>query len=515
MIERLSLKFIWLLVPLFWTVTLLGVQFNQDVPKLNLFCGLALLFFLNLTNINENKKGCFWLIIASLFIFSFFVSAHDYGVLIFALACGGIFLLSHTQSSSYITLLIIALGAFSNLSFVTNTNIQEVQYDFLSCYNYIEYIQENHLKFWQENPILTRPGYSAYHPILHYLIAASIISGSKLIGASHIAANEAFQVVLVGYMLWYYVLSARIFELLKLPRAVMFALLSFICLFPSYNAIAGLINNDCLLLPLQAGTVYYALLYYLHGQKKNLFWIWLFMTAACLTKLSGILTLPMVAVALLGRLIKEKKIKIFYDLCGFSVLLLLGISLWPLYQHYHLHINADFVPPQEHLTLTPFSFWQRFSPLKAFIYEQMFYDDYGPNFWETLTKTALFGQWTFAGRGIEIMTLIRFMILGYKLFNAMIIIAVIYLLCQYKDKQILLIILSLLLALLGGLLAFSLKHPYMCNQDFRYIAILPLSYALIFGLFIPQLPKIGQRFLISLLIGFGFLACFIWFWVSR
>ena len=54
----------------------------------------------------------------------------------------------------------------------------------------------------------------------------------------------------------------------------------------AYHAIAGgFFNNDCLLLPLQAGTVYYSLLY---GPKKNLARILLFATAERSTKLSAV-----------------------------------------------------------------------------------------------------------------------------------------------------------------------------------------------------------------------------------
>lgn len=443
------------------------------------------------------------------------IAAYYWGVLLFALVLLICYFLGDKKDTNGVAFLIIALGGFCNLSFVTNTNIGSVQYDFLSCYNYIEYVMENHLMFWQENPLLTRPSYSAYHPILHYLIAGFMVMSGEAIGASRAAANEALQVLIVGYMVWYYVICYKILDLLAFKPAVKLVLLAFIALFPVYNALAGFINNDCLLLPLQAGAVYYALLYYFNGGKKNLFLIWLFITLACLTKLSGVLVLPMVGVVLLLRLFKEKKRKVFFEQIIFGIAILGGVALWPLYQHYQLHIGADFVPPQNHLALAPFSFWERFMPLKAFIYERMFYDDYGENFWETLTKTALFGQWNFSMRGARIMPLITLMILGYKLINALMIIAVSYLLVKAKDKKMMAIFMALLAGLIGGLIAFSVKHPFMCNQDFRYIAILPLSYALILGQFTEQLPPLARRMILVLLSTFGVLSAYIWFFVSR
>ena len=77
-----------------------------------------------------------------------------------------------------------------------------------------------------------------------------------------------------------------------------------------------------------------------------------------------------------------------------------------MYQHYFLNVGFDFVPPQEHLSLKSYGLWQRFNPLGALFYPQMFYNDFGINLWETMTKTALFGQWDFSMRGADIMGLI-------------------------------------------------------------------------------------------------------------
>ena len=511
----MPLKYSWIAMPLFWAVTLCGVHFRLDVSGLNLGFAVLLLWLFNPMKISDKKYLWFGGIVAIIILLTFFISAHYWGVLLFFLAEVICYFLSDKNKTDGIAFLIIALAAFANLSFITNTDIGAVQYDFLSCYNYIEYVMENHLMFWQENPLLTRPSYSTYHPILHYLIAGLAVITGEAFGATRAAANEALQVLTVGYMLWYYVICYKILELLFFKPTVKLVLLAFIVLFPAYNAIAGFINNDCLLLPLMAGSIYHTLRYYFDGKKKELFYIWLYITAACLTKLSGVLVLPITGVALLLRLIKDKRREVFYEQIIFFSAVLAGIMIWLLYQNFVLHISADFVPPQNHLALAPFSFWERFNPLNAFIYERMFYDDYGKNFWETLTKTALFGQWNFAVRGEKIMGLISLMVIGYKLINASMIIGVSYLLIKSKDKKLTAIFIVLLAGLIGGLIAFSVKHPFMCNQDFRYIAILPLSYALILGQFMEQLPLSFRRVIALLLGSFAVLSCYIWFFVSR
>lgn len=172
-------------------------------------------------------------------------------------------------------------AAYFNLSFITNTGHTDVQYDFASCFNYIEYILENNFLFWQENPLLTRPSYSTYHPILHFLLAAGEMRLATVLetgmlnaelpamgaGANMQLAAEATQVcfapICCGIIFW-----PENFAFLPafpggIPRRAGFYLL-----LPGVQRHRGIFNNDCLLLPLQAGTVYYSLLYYRDGGRK-------------------------------------------------------------------------------------------------------------------------------------------------------------------------------------------------------------------------------------------------------
>jgi len=260
--------------------------------------------------------------------------------------------------------------------------------------------------------------------------------------------------------------------------------------------------------------IYYSLCYYQNGGKRNLFYIFLFATLACLTKLSGILVLPFTAVAFLLRMKKYTNKQTFLEVLGFGLLILAGISLWPLYQHFILHVGLSYVPPQQHLSLESYNLWERFSPLGAFLYEKMFYNDFGINLWETMTKTALFGQWDFTLRGALIMPIITLMVWTYKILIAGVIGAIFYLGFKAKNKVLFGLCLVLLISLISGQIAFVLTHPFMCNQDFRYVAVLPLIFMMIMAQFLVQSPPMVQRIAVSLLILFSFLAAFIWQWVS-
>lgn len=561
---------------LFFTTTIAAGIYGLDAAKLNLWLALGLALALNPLGLGGQKLAAWGLCAGIAALAAVMLPARIWGVWLFAafMAAGGMlkgfYPLADDNTNNEAAIpygrLIILTAAYFNLSFITNTGHTDVQYDFASCYNYIEYILENDFLFWRENPLLTRPSYSTYHPILHFLLAAgemrlATILGAGMLnagigadagagmlnagigadagagimvsgaGANMFLAAEAAQVCFCFYMLWYYLLAGKILRFFRLRTAVYCGALAFICFFPAYNAIAGFFNNDCLLLPLQAGTVYYSLLYYRDGGRKSLAFILLFATAAALTKLSGIIVLPLTGAAILLRLWQQRKEPEngrMAETAVFGGLMLAGLAIWPLYQHYFLNVGFDFVPPQEHLSLKGYSLWQRFNPLGALFYPQMFYNDFGINLWETMTKTALFGQWDFSMRGADIMGLITALVLTYKALLVLAVVAAAYLGAKKRQTQALRqtqafwLTMILLAGILAGQVMFGLKHPYMCNQDFRYVAIITLPVALLLAQFLDKVPETGQRVWgtlacgagLALIAAFAFLSAFVWWRIS-
>ena len=509
---------------LFFAASVASGADSFDAARFNLWLALGLAFALNPLKLRGKALAAWGLCGLVGALAGLILPAHIAGVWLFAafLLTGAIFAKTAADNgadkSGGDTLIILAAGFF-NLSLITNTAHTDIQYDFASCFNYIEYILENNFLFWNENPLLNRPSYSAYHPILHFLLAAGEIRLAQAAGADMRTAAEAAQVCFCFYMLWYYFLAGRILRLCGLTGSVRRAALAFVCFFPAYNAIAGFFNNDCLLLPLQAGTVYYALLYYHNGGRKNLLWCGIFATAAALTKLSGVLVLPMVATALFLRWRKAGYgRRIWTELAVFAGLLAGGLAIWPLYQHFRLGVGADFVPPQTHLSLAGYGLWERFNPFGAFFYENRYYNDFGINLWETMTKTALFGQWDFSMRGADILPLIAALELFYKLLLAATWGAAAYFVGGFIFGKKMTAETGLMLVLLGGLLAgqilFGLRHPFMCNQDFRYVALTALPIALLTAQLAAALPAGLKRTLTGLMAAFGVAAATVWWRIS-
>ena len=501
---------------LFFGLTLAANLFNLDNAMLNLWGALAMAVAFNPLRLKNQSLRIWWTMALIAALLPFYLKAHIWSVWIFALFLIFAMLLkrdySKTDVSAYGLLLIMG-GFFFNLSLITNTGHADIQYDFASCFNYIEYILDNHFLFWNENPLLTRPSYSTYHPILHFFLAAAEMRFALLFTDSMQIAAETAQTAFCCYMLWYYLICERILRLFNLQPISYFCGLLLVIFFPAYNAIAGFFNNDCLLLPLQAGTIYYSLLYYQNGERKNLIYLFIFATLAALTKLSALVVLPLTAVILLVRLIQHHDKQTWLEIGLFSICLLGGLAIWPLYQHFFLHVGAAFVPPQEHLSLQPYSYWQRFNPLGAWFYDRMFYNDFGINLWETMTKTALFGQWDFSYRANDIMPLIYMLIWAFKAILLLLWGVVFYFIfCKRTVNSWLAMV--LLMGILAGQVAFGLMHPYMCNQDFRYVAIIPLAWAILLAQFCNFIPHKGQICVLILISVFAFLSAFIWWRIS-
>ena len=409
---------------------------------------------------------------------------------------------------------IILIAFIFNLSFVSNTAISDVSYDFASCYNYMEYILENKFMFFKENPLLTRPSYSSYHPILQFFIGALVLNIGDAITNNRAIANEALQVISCSYMLIYYITANKILEFFNFDKKTHLAILAFICFFPTYNAIAGFINNDTLLLPLQALVIHFSLSYYQNGGMKNVFYIILFNALAQLTKLSSILVLGVVGIVVLLRFVNNKNKQTLNEIFYLALGIIIGCLIWPMYQYFVLGLEFGFVPPQSHLSLEKYSLFEKYAPHKAIFYDRIFYEDFGINLWETLTKTALFGQWNFSHRAKNIMWSVYTLIILYKMIIVLNISGFIYLcIKQYKNVNFGFIF-CLIVPLFLGMIAFVIKHPYMCNQDFRYIAILPLPLAIISGLFMQNLNKTSNTIINILYCLFSFCSCFVWWFVS-
>lgn len=499
---------------IFYFSTLLGTLYGFDIQKSNFLLYMVVILGFNIFNFS--KKNIIVLVLVGMisFISSLFFDNNKYIFYLFWVFMLFLLYFIDKKNDDLMGRYIILVALFFNLSFITNTSIRDVQYDFPSCYNYIEYIVENNFMFWNENPLISRPSYSSYHPILHFFIAGIWLKFGFFISSSVDASNEAMQILFLSYLFLFYVISSKILKNLNINGLNYIVLLVFITFFPIFNAIGGYVNNDMLLIVFQAFVILNSILYYKTDKQKYLFYIIIGATLGCLTKLSGILVLGGVGFLFLVKLYQKRNKKTFRDICIASILILVGISIWPIYQYVVLGVDFSFVPPQEHLSLVKYSLFERFNPIKAFTYTKIFYNDFGINLFETMTKTALFGQWDFTYRISPNMWLIYLLVLLYKFILFSIIVFGGFILVKERKNILVLYTFVLLFSVLAGQIAFSLKHPYMCNQDFRYGAVLVLIMAMIFGFVFNKINNKLRIFLCYTIVIFGLTSLFVWWLIT-
>lgn len=490
---------------------IVGYSFEIDVNAINLFVAVSC-FLLFVPTVMLSRLLALDLLFVTGILCYFGIKAMYFASFgLFALVGANVWLCKD-YSRKNLSLMLILVAVFFNLSFISNTWFNWVQYDILSCYNYIEYIIDNNFMFWKENPLLSRPSYSAYHPILHFFVAGVFMKLAEVISGSLDVAKEVVQVVFCFYMFVYYIFANKIIEFFKFDKMAHLVALGFVCFFPIFNAMAGYFNNDGLLLALQCMSVYYALIYYRDDSKKDLWLMVLCVVLACLTKLSGVVVLPMIGVIFLIKLWNKRGLKCFYELLMAGTVILLGVALWPMYQYFVLGVDYNFVPPQKHLSLVEYSYWERFNPIKAFIYEKMFYDDFGINLWETMTKTAIFGQWNFSVKADDVFGLVIVVNYCYKALLGIIIGGIGYILIKKRCAEWWLV-LVLMLGTLVAHVIFGIMHPYMCNMDFRYVAILNLPMALILGVVMQNISKVWRYIIASVVGVLAVSSTIIWWWV--
>ena len=149
---------------------------------------------------------------------------------------------------------------------------------------------------------------------------------------------------------------------------------------------------------------------------------------------ADILVLGVVGIVVLLRFVNNKNKQTLNEIFYLALGIIVGCLIWPMYQYFVLGLEFGFVPPQSHLSLEKYSLFEKYAPHKAIFYDRIFYEDFGINLWETLTKTALFGQWNFSHRAKNIMWSVYTLIILYKMIIVLNISGFIYLcIKQYKN----------------------------------------------------------------------------------
>ncbi len=352
---------------------------------------------------------------------------------------------------------------------------------------YIYYLyREGHLP--DVNPV---GHYQFYHPPLHHVISALLIGIFRMMGYELGEAQELLQVqaVLYGTLTLFFVNKIGIgLRIPPLGRGIGMAFASFL---PYGIMMGGALNNDSLMTLLAVMALYYTLVWYERPSYRNIMLMALCIGCAMMTKLSGAIVAPAMAVPMLYKAWKERErwkrwLKEF--LCFGAVAFPLG--LWySVLRYVQYGMSFGYVP---RLSLKNKQYigmhegWSRFFDFdNAFEYLALRWDnakfaDY--NIFVSSVKCAVFGE----GYGYRANPALA--MAGTVMFWATLVLMLltaagcVLWLCQKRQT-------ALEKAFIGAVLGasivsycqFCLEYPFVCTMNVRYIMVAVYLSFLIMG----------------------------------
>lgn len=351
----------------------------------------------------------------------------------------------------------------------------------------------------KENPM---EYYQYYQAPLFHIISAVFVKLFDVIGVVMEEINELLQIVSVMYGTLTLFFLNKIGRKLKVPvwsRAVVMGIAGFL----PWGIIQGAaLNNDGLMVLFDVMALYFTLVWYEKSEYSTILIMAVCIGCSMMTKISGALAAPAMAVLMLHKAWKERKqwrVYLKQFLCFGAIAFPLG--LWyPLRQFILYRMPPGFVPriPETDIQfIGMYSKYQRFFDFSnAFESLSLRWNNTEAvdfNIPISLVKFAAFGEGNYYN--INRVLTITGMILFWMTLVILALLAVVFLLWLFVGKQqaVQKVFISVLFAVsLYSYVKFNLAYPFVCTMHIRYIMLAVYFGFLILGLF---LGEIEERFL--------------------
>lgn len=344
--------------------------------------------------------------------------------------------------------------------------------------------------------------YQYYQAPLFHIVSAVFVKLFDVIGYGMDEIQELLQIVSVMYGTLTLLFVNKVGIKLKVPvwsRAVVMGIVSFM----PWGIIQGAaLNNDGLMVLFGVMALYYTLVWYEEPKYRTILLMAVCIGCSMMTKISGALAAPAMAVLMLHKAWTERKKWMFYlkqFLCFGAAAFPLG--LWyPLRQFILYRMPPGYVPriPETDMQfIGMYSKWQRFfdfgGALESLSLRWNNTEAVDYNIPVSLVKFAVFGEGDYYYIN-QVLT-----ITGTILFWMTLIIgvlgAVLYVLWLFIGRQTAVqkVFVSAILAVsLFSYVKFNLAYPYVCTMHIRYIMLAVYFSFVVLGLF---LGEAEERFL--------------------
>jgi 4-amino-4-deoxy-L-arabinose transferase-like glycosyltransferase len=391
-------------------------------------------------------------------------------------------------------------------------------YDVFFIGGHFDYIQEVATKFQLPDPT---KGWETFQPPLYYIFGAI---SYNLFGGS-MATMFGLQLTSLLLSVIFVIFGVKILSLFiknKLQFGLATALFVF---FPSGVILSTRIGNDIMITTIYTIALYCICKWWIDNQNKYLWLGSIFGLLATVSKSNGLVVCVILLLAVSTRyifdnvstirdlvrlstiknLIKINKIPLLFTIFGFLANFSRNlINYFAGTQNDWLVSSVELIDP----SLAGTNNWQTYFGFDfvAFLFGQFTdtrYDVSRNYFWNFLIKTSLFGEfkfWNFLEAEIAlILNFIALFLVGIFIFT------LIRQFANYKQtikqnfEKYYIIWLNIVF-LLGGLLFYRIKMPFVSNNDFRYIYPFLLSFIVILFSYQHKILNIVRNILVAIFV---------------
>ena len=440
----------------------------------------------------------------------------------------------HTESW---LLLLIGAGFLLRLWYVLYTPVNVRQHDVFSFgadepmtefvkYRHAEYIEYicRYLELPQVDP--TAAGLSQlYHPPLHHLLAGLWLRLQITLGSDYTRAVESIQLLTLFYSSACMLLCGRLFYQLGLKGRGLILATAIVCFHPIFVLLGGSVNNDMLSITLGLAALSCTVSWYNAPSLRTILPVALTVGGSMMTKLSGGLLAPGIAVVFLWRAWQDIRTdntsykRYIGQFAAFAVVCV-PLALWWQTRNLILYGTPPAYVPglssQSSQYIGDYSLWQRLFGLPLDSLTNVFeaWESQGAAYNEysiplALFKTASFDENTLFAAGVNA-TESAGLLASYVLFYSHILLALIATVamvaawlksCWLHSPPATAMLLVIWITLLFSFVTFCFRYPHTCTQNFRYLVPTLVIGAAFLGQLWEQLRSRPVRYALAGLTG--------------
>lgn len=395
--------------------------------------------------------------------------------------CLGCVILERGITENTVTMIIFA-GFLFRLFYVVMTQGHLIQNDIESLtaesHGHLGYVYMifSTGKLPDINPV---GNYQFYQPPLYYFLAAAFLKVCTLLGAESPVWDELLQLLPVFFTTAILVFLNKIGLQLKcspLGRCVTLGLAAF---FPYSIFLGSALNNDPLVTLLIVMCVYYTIKWYEKPEIKNVLAMAVCIGCAMMTKLSGAMIAPAMAVVMLWRAWtdRQKLKKWIWQFFCFGVVAF-PLGLWyPVLRWLQYRMPIGYIVPipiDDRQFIGMYVGWRRFSnyahALESLSLRWGPAPDVDYNIPVSLIKYSVFNELNYYNNTRETY------VLGHVCFWATVVLFLLFVvgfliwLCVGKQKPVYKVFLGAgVFTILFSYVKFCLMYPHVCSMNVRYV----------------------------------------------